>query len=57
LAHHIAGVDNTIADDLSRDRVHKAIDDLRRMTGREPYRVQIPAKWRDISGIVNAVRS
>ena len=57
LAHHIAGVDNTIADDLSRDRVNKAIDDLRHMTGCEPYRVQIPTKWRDISGIVNAVRS
>ena len=57
LAHHIAGVDNTIADDLSRGRVAKAIEDLRHMTGCEPYRVDIPAKWRDISAIVAAVRS
>ena len=57
LAHHIAGVDNTIADDLSRDRVAKALEELRHMTGCEPYRVDIPAEWRDISAIVAAVRS
>ena len=57
LAHHIAGVDNTIADDLSRDRVAKAVEGLRHMAGCEPYRADIPAEWRDISAIVTAVRS
>ena len=57
LAHHIAGVDNIIADDLLRDRVAKAIEELRHMTGCEPYRVDIPAGWRAISAIITAVRS
>jgi hypothetical protein len=57
MAHHIAGEDNVIADDLSRDRVEKAIEDLRRLTGKEPFRVVIPAEWRDISTVLAAVRA
>ena len=57
LAQHIAGEDNVIADDLSRDRVERAIERTRRMTGREPVRVLIPDEWRDTSAIIAAVRA
>ena len=57
LAHHIAGTDNVIADDLSRDRVAKAVAELKRLTGKDPVRITIPAKWRDTSAILVAVRA
>ena len=57
LAQHIAGEDNVIAGDLSRDRVERAIERIRRMTGREPVRAMIPDEWRDTSAIVAAVRA
>ena len=57
LAQHIAGEDNVVADDLSRDRVERAIERIRRMTGREPVRVLIPDEWRDTSAVIAAVRA
>ena len=57
LAHHIAGEDNVIADDLSRDRVEKATRELRRLTGKTPIHVTIPPEWRDISEIVATARA
>lgn len=57
LAHHIAGEDNVIADDLSRDRVERALERIRKMTGREPVRVMIPDEWRDTSAIRAAART
>ena len=53
--HHIAGEDNVIADDLSRDRVARAVTTLQSMPGRAPVEVEIPAEWRDISTVVDAV--
>ena len=52
LLHHIAGVDNKIADDLSREERERAIAELRRLSGEEPQRWAIPDAWRDISAIV-----
>ena len=57
LAQHIAGEDNVIADDLSRDGVERAVERIRRMTGREPVRFMIPGEWRDMSAIIAAVRA
>ena len=59
LAQHIAGEDNVIAGDLSRDRVERAVVErmIRRITGREPVRVLIPDEWRDTSAIIAAVRA
>ena len=42
LAQHIAGEDNVIANDLSRHRVERAVERIRRMTGRESVRVMTP---------------
>ena len=56
LLHHIAGKDNTVADDLSRDEVERAIRDLRRMSGTEPVHWEVPPEWRDISVVVKAAR-
>ena len=56
LAHHIAGEDNVIADELSRDKVAMAVQRLREMTGEEPVHVTIPAKWRDTSRLLRTVR-
>ena len=52
LLHHIAGVDNKIADDLSREERERAIVELRRLSGEEPQRWAIPDAWRDLSAIV-----
>ena len=54
--HHIAGDDNVIADDLSRDHVERAVMALRSMSGRAPVEVEIPAEWRDLSAVVDAVK-
>ena len=54
--HHIAGVDNVIADDLSRDHVARAVVALQSMSGRAPVEVEIPAEWRDLSAVVDAVK-
>ena len=56
LAHHIAGEDNVIADELSRDKVDVAVQRLRELTGEEPVHVTIPAKWRDTSRLLRTVR-
>ena len=56
LLHHIAGKDNTVADDFSRDEVERAIRDLRRMSGSVPVHCAVPPEWRDISVVVNAAR-
>ena len=56
LLHHIAGEDNAIADDLSRDRVARAVETLEKMSGVAAVRVELPARWRDISRVTNAVR-
>jgi hypothetical protein len=57
LAHHIAGVDNVIADELSRDRMHAALERLRVLTGTEPVKYEIPQQWRDTSNILRFVQS
>ena len=57
LAQHIAGNDNVIADDLSREHVERAVERIRRMTGREPVRALIPDEWRDTPAIIAAVRA
>ena len=56
LAHHIAGEDNAIADELSRDKVEMALVRLRELTGMEPVKWNIPAKWRSTANVLNAVR-
>ena len=56
LAHHIAGEDNVIADELSRDKVDVAVLRLRELTSKEPVHVTIPAKWRDTSRLLRTVR-
>jgi len=56
LAHHIAGEDNVIADELSRDKVLAALVRLRELTGKEPVKWNIPAKWRSTANVLNAVR-
>jgi hypothetical protein len=56
LAHHIAGEDNVIADELSRDKVLAALVRLRELTGSEPVKWNIPAKWRSTANVLNAVR-
>ena len=56
LLHHIAGKDNTVADDLSRDEVERAIRDLRRMSGSVPVHCEVPPEWRDISVVLQAAR-
>ena len=57
LAHHIAGEDNKIADDLSRGRIREAVARLRALAaGAEPAEVAIPAEWRDISQVVRAAK-
>ena len=54
LAHHIAGVDNVIADDLSRGRIEKAVRELQRLTTQRPVHVTIPKELRDLTGVVRA---
>ena len=56
LLHHIAGKDNTVADDLSRDEVERAVRDLRRMSGAVPVHCEVPPEWRDISVVLKAAR-
>ena len=56
LLHHIAGEDNVIADDLSRDRVARAIETLEKMSGVAAVHVELPARWRDISCVTDAVQ-
>ena len=56
LARHIAGEENAIADELSRDKVDVAVQRLRELTGEEPAHVTVPAKWRDTSRLLNTVR-
>ena len=55
LAHHIAGEDNVVADELSRDKVDVAVQRLRELTGEEPAHVTIPTKWRDTSRLLRTV--
>ena len=56
LAHHIAGEDNVIADELSRDKVDVAVRRLRDLADEEPVHVTIPPKWRDTSRLLRTVR-
>ena len=57
LLHHIAGVDNTVADDLSRDAVERAVETLRTMAGVQPVFAVVPPEWRDVSVIATAERN
>ena len=56
LAHHIAGEDNVIADELSRGKVDVAVQRLRELMGEEPVHVTVPAKWRDTPRLLRTVR-
>ena len=56
LLHHIAGEDNKVADDLSRDAVERAVAALRTMAGVQPVFTEVPPEWRDISMIVRAAK-
>ena len=56
LAHHIAGENNAIAGEISRDKVDVAVLRLRELTSKEPVHVTIPAKWRDTSRLLRTVR-
>ena len=56
LLNRIAGKDNTVAGDLSRDEVERAIRDLQRMSGSMPVHCEVPPEWRDISAVVKAAR-
>ena len=56
LLHHIAGEDNKVADDLSRDAVERAVAALRTMAGVQPVFTEVPPEWRDVSVIVRAAK-
>ena len=56
LAQHIAGEDNVIADELSRDKVDVAVRRLRELTGVEPIHVTIPDEWRNTAQVLRVVR-
>ena len=56
LMHHIAGEDNTVADDLSRDAVERAVEALRTMAGVQPVLAVVPPEWRDVSVIIRAAK-
>ena len=52
LLHHIAGTDNTITDDLSRNERERAVKTLERLSGVQPQQWAVPDEWRDVSAIV-----
>ena len=54
LAHHIASDGNVIADDLSRGRIKKAVDELRRPTEQSPVHVMLPDELRDLTSVIRA---